>query len=58
MKTQASSRHFTLHLGDTNRSECPFGICSTPKEFQRHVNEIIEDLEGVTVVLEKRMKKP
>ena len=26
----------------------PFGICSAPEEFQRHVNEIIEGLEGVT----------
>ena len=28
----------------------PFGICSAPEEFQRHVNEIIECLEGVTAI--------
>ena len=28
----------------------PFGICSAPEEFQRHVNEIIEDLEGITAI--------
>ena len=28
----------------------PFGICSAPEEFQRHVNEIIEGLEGVTAI--------
>ena len=26
----------------------PFSVCSAPEEFQRHVNEIIEGLEGVT----------
>ena len=24
----------------------PFGICSAPEEFQRHVNEIIEGVDG------------
>ena len=28
----------------------PFGICSAPEEFQRHVNEIIKGLEGVTAI--------
>ena len=31
----------------------PFGICSAPEEFQRHVNEIIEGLEGVTAIADE-----
>lgn len=27
-----------------------FGICSAPDEFQRHVNEIIEVLQGVSSI--------
>ena len=28
----------------------PFGRCSAPEEFQRHLNEIFEGLEGVTAI--------
>ena len=28
----------------------PFGICKAPEDFQRHVNEIIEGLEGVAAI--------
>ena len=28
----------------------PFGVYSAPEEFQRHVNEIIEGLEGLTAI--------
>ena len=29
-----------------------FGICSAPEEFRRHVNEIIEGLEGVATIVD------
>ena len=28
----------------------PFGICKAPEDFHRHVNEIIEGLEGVAAI--------
>ena len=33
----------------------PFGICSAPEEFQRHVNEIIKGLEGVTAIADDQL---
>ena len=28
----------------------PFGICSASEEFQRHINEVLEGLEGVAAI--------
>ena len=46
------SKLTTLHtpFGRYNWLRMPFGICSAPEEFQRHVNEIIEGLEGVAAI--------
>ena len=47
-----SSKLPTFHtpFGRYKWPRMPFGICSAPEEFQRHVNEIIEGLEGVTAI--------
>ena len=47
-----SSKLTTFHTpsGRYKWLRMPFGICSAPEEFQRHVNEIIEGLEGVTAI--------
>ena len=47
-----SSKLTTLHtsFGRYKWLRMPFGICSAPEEFQRHVNEIIEGLEGVAAI--------
>ena len=47
-----SSKLTTFHTpsGRYKWLRMPFGICSAPEEFQRHVNEIIEGLEGLTAI--------
>ena len=47
-----SSKLTTFHtpFGRYKWHRMPFGICSAPEEFQRHVNEIIEGLEGVAAI--------
>ena len=50
-----SSKLTTFHtsFGRYKWLRMPFGICSAPEEFQRHVNEIIEGLEGVTAIADE-----
>ena len=53
MKLDEDSRKLTTFHTPFGRHKwlrMPFGICSAPEEFQRHVNEIIEGLEGVTAI--------
>ena len=53
MKLDEDSRKLTTFHTPFGRHKwlrMPFGICSAPEEFQRHVNEIIKGLEGVTAI--------
>ena len=52
-----SSKLTTFHtsFGRYKWLRMPFGICSAPEEFQRHVNEIIKGLEGVTAIADDQL---
>ena len=49
-----SSKLTTFHtpFGRYKWHRMHFGICSAPEEFRRHVNEIIEGLEGVAAIVD------
>ena len=52
VKLDEDSSKLTFHtpFGRYKWLRMPFGICSAPEEFQRHVSEITEGLEGVTAI--------
>ena len=49
-----SSKLTTFHtpFGRYKWHRMHFGTCSAPEEFRRHVNEIIEGLEGVAAIVD------
>ena len=58
MKPDEDSRKLTTFHTPFGRHKwlrMPFGICSAPEEFQRHVNEIIKGLEGVTSIADDQL---
>ena len=58
MKLDEDSRKLTTFhtpFGRRKWLRMPFGICSAPEEFERHVNEIIKGLEGVTSIADDQL---
>ena len=50
-----STTTFHTPFGRQKWLRMPFGICSAPEEFQRHINEIIKGLEGVTAIADDQL---
>ena len=58
MKLDEDSRKLTTFHTPFGRHKwlrMPFGICSAPEEFQRHVNEILKGLERVTAIADDQL---